>query len=758
MQVRESVVTADFFVPWNAPVVQGTLKVLETIHRPDEIELIVQDTGLPLNQIRWNANAENIWRSVFELAIGNRAVSALLDAVAKSSSESLVSEWREPLLELIGTLVPEVQGYGEWRLIAPECGIVRAIQADPLEPGTVFAGLNGQGVYRSGDGGRTWRPLNAGLGNLTITSVAVSAFDQRLLAATEAGLWQSDDRGVTWAEHPKFRGRELLCVALSPLDPEVLLVGVRRPGGTSAGAGTVAAASGSAPPTHSGTEGSGLKISRDRGKTWVSLQDVENANGFWADPADSRVCAAASAERGVFFSRDHEEMLRPVTGFPSDQQPLCVALLPGDPDRLLVGTLRGGVFWSDDDGAQWQRAVGIPDGQVSDITPLPETPSTVMAATTAGVFESDDGGATWRRASDGLAYDFCAALAPLSDGTVLVGTSGGGVYRRARRQRIWNPWSIGFPPAGGYRVAEAGGWLILGTNAGVYRSPDGETRWRFAGLAGKAVTALTVEYDTRSTGPSGSAVILRHDQPVDVLAGTKRGELFVSHDSGATWEPLPPPPNMYPGMIRSITLSPGPPRRIGVLVHGRGFFLSEDDGPLAELPAALGRNINLVVASVHDDRKLFGLTVDRGVHISRDAGITWSKCAGFPDEEVILAVAEPPGDTDVVFAASLLRTVYRSNDGGCTFMRIGGVAIPEGSERKLRWTTLVAHARPNGPTTLVLGSSLGAYLSMDEAATWTPLPAGKLGNEYHVNDLYFTYSGDTLLMATVGGLFTRSMP
>jgi photosystem II stability/assembly factor-like uncharacterized protein len=688
--------------------------------------------------------------------------------------------WAAPIPAVFDALglSREVQTYGEWRLISPEWGFFSAIQADPLEPQTVFAGLHqGQGVYRSRDGGRFWQPINAGLGNRQVRSIAVSAFDRNLYAATPQGLWKSEDRGATWAEDPDFHGKSLLCVALSPHDPDLLLVGCQRPGGGSA-IQVLTAAAGPDLRTYKGTGGSGLKFSRDRGKTWTTLPTPDNINGFWVDPQDSRVFAVASAEQGVFFSRDDLEKLRRVEAFPQGQQPLCVALLPGDPDRLLVGTLRGGAHWSDDEGAHWQRADGIPDVQVSDIKLLPGMPSKVAAATPSGVFESDDRGTRWRRATKGLAYKFCTVLAPLADGSVLLGTSGGGAYRRARGQSIWNPCSKGFPPADALRLGEAGGWLLAGTSVGLYRSPDGGASWRFSGLAGKGVSALAVAREAASAGPSASAtggglfvrrsgrgsarpVALRDDRPLEVHAGTGRRELFVSHDSGATWEPLTPPSDGFHRMIRSITLSSGPPRRIGVLVQDEGFFLSEDDGRSwsAAASAPLGRAINLVVASVHDDRKLFALTVDRGVHYSEDGGTTWTKSEGIPADEVLLAIAEPAEDAQVVFAASLLRTVYRSADGGRTFTRIGGISLPPGRERtELRWTTLVARSRRGRPTTLVLGSSLGAHLSIDEAATWTTLPAGVLRNDYHVNDLYLTDDGATLLMATREGLFARALP
>src|SRR5262245_57643712 len=49
---------------------------------------------------------------------------------------------------------------------------VRCLAADPLHPSVVYAGTQGQGVFRSDDRGATWRP--AGLGGRIIKALAVS--------------------------------------------------------------------------------------------------------------------------------------------------------------------------------------------------------------------------------------------------------------------------------------------------------------------------------------------------------------------------------------------------------------------------------------------------------------------------------------------------------------------------------------------------------------------------------------------------------
>ena len=63
----------------------------------------------------------------------------------------------------------------------------------------MFAAAGDDGVYRSGDGGRTWTP--AGLGGETVTDIAwLGPF---LYAVTANGMFRSEDMGRTWTQFKK---------------------------------------------------------------------------------------------------------------------------------------------------------------------------------------------------------------------------------------------------------------------------------------------------------------------------------------------------------------------------------------------------------------------------------------------------------------------------------------------------------------------------------------------------------------------------
>jgi photosystem II stability/assembly factor-like uncharacterized protein len=78
-----------------------------------------------------------------------------------------------------------------WSLALPgNLGPARAFAFPSAEPGVVYAAIQGQGVYVSEDDGETWRTVNAGLPSYSIPALAVSADSSTVYAATAGGLYE----------------------------------------------------------------------------------------------------------------------------------------------------------------------------------------------------------------------------------------------------------------------------------------------------------------------------------------------------------------------------------------------------------------------------------------------------------------------------------------------------------------------------------------------------------------------------------------
>lgn len=127
---------------------------------------------------------------------------------------SLAIHPRNPDILYAGTcpadLFRSTDGGRTWKLLdagiprkclvdAPIVPRVTCIDADPGQPERIYAGVEIAGFYRSDDGGEHWRYLSEGLASLDIHDfVAFPHSPDTLIATTNNGIFISRDGGVHW--------------------------------------------------------------------------------------------------------------------------------------------------------------------------------------------------------------------------------------------------------------------------------------------------------------------------------------------------------------------------------------------------------------------------------------------------------------------------------------------------------------------------------------------------------------------------------
>jgi photosystem II stability/assembly factor-like uncharacterized protein len=212
-----------------------------------------------------------------------------------------------PAVMLAGTKPPAVyrtaDGGQSWKKlaipIAEKCFAgapkVTSIVFNPRDDRTLYVGVEIDGIYRSHDGGETWihlPPLGDKMLNGDIHGVAVgNGSKPRLLATTPDGIWSSLDDGESWSLHgfPLFSERDSISycrgVALKPDDPDVMFVG-----------------NGDFIPGKRGA----IQRTRDGGKSWapVDLPLEPNSVVYWlaTNPANPDVIVANSLHGYVYVS------------------------------------------------------------------------------------------------------------------------------------------------------------------------------------------------------------------------------------------------------------------------------------------------------------------------------------------------------------------------------------------------------------------------------------------------------------------------
>jgi photosystem II stability/assembly factor-like uncharacterized protein len=170
---------------------------------------------------------------------------------------------------------------------------VTVLAADPVDPDTLWAGVEIDGLRRSRDRGRTWQRVGRGLSSQDIHGLALipaNGRPARMLASTNNDLNASTDGGETWQPlgiggvlpWPYCRG-----LAQAAGRPEVIFLG-----------------NGDGPP---GTVGA-VARSTDGGATWREERMPARANStvwtFAVHPADAALVYAASVSGGVYRSTD----------------------------------------------------------------------------------------------------------------------------------------------------------------------------------------------------------------------------------------------------------------------------------------------------------------------------------------------------------------------------------------------------------------------------------------------------------------------
>lgn len=618
-----------------------------------------------------------------------------------------------------------------WTRLGFDGGDVRALVADPGDPGTLFAGLAAGGVYRSTDGAATWRPVNVGLPDDfgEVRALAVDPSDSAVVyVATAKAVFRSADSGASWVLAGGAADWDVRALAVAAVPSGTLFVACGPAGLAASAAGgplvarslgvpevvSVAVEPGNAWKVYAGTCGQGLLRSTDGGETFEPRGERPPVclAGLALGPEPGSVYAATT--RGVVRSADAGRTWTFEQGCLECVRAHAVAPDPAGGSRVLAsrtvwseashpsGALDG-LFASNDGGGEFEPLLAFRhDGaRTGAIVFDAAEPAVVYAATERkGVLKSFDGGRHWQPSNGGLtaAGARVIALGGEAPGTVLVGSDSGAVRRTRDRGETWETLHDGIENAGVVALVAdptTPGTLLAGTaGSGVLRSDDGGATWAPTNVGLDHLWLADLAADPFEEGRYVAATRL-----LELMGG---GILFFeSTDGGASWRRIPDLLSVYNA---DFTFDP---YTLGHVLCACGFAVSE----------------------------------------SFDGGRTFHGVANSPEWAVTNFVFDPrhPG---VVFAGDR-DGFLRSDDGGSTWQRIG--AGPTGSDGEpQRVTSLALTATPR--ESLYAGTAAGAaFASHDGGGSWEPL-AGGLPTAW-VDALAVDGSGRVLVAFAGAGLF-----
>jgi photosystem II stability/assembly factor-like uncharacterized protein len=302
---------------------------------------------------------------------------------------------------------------------------------------------------------------------------------------------------------------------------------------------------------------------------------------------------------------------------------------------ICVGAVGQGIWHSPDGGEHWSRMThGISfETEVRAFAVHPQRPEVLFAGTDRGLYRSKDAGASWTWIESPLDAFHVWALAINADDprVMFAGTRPGAVFRSTDGGQRWRQLSVDIakecPAVGIPRITQ----LVIDPTApqtiwagievdGIRRSSDGGETWQ---AVHQGLTNLDVHGMAVSAGATKT------------VWATTNNEVFMSADDGSNWQPIDARqlfPHVY---CRGILVQPHHPDTVFI---GVGDYT----------PGSTG-------------------VIER----TRDGGQTWETHA-LPVEPntAMWCLGAHPADPNLIFACSLYGYLYRSSDGGDSWMKL----------------------------------------------------------------------------------------
>ena len=683
-----------------------------------------------------------------------------------------------------------------WRMIGPFRG-GRAVTATgvPGQPSVFYFGAVGGGVWKTTNAGRTWTPIFDAEPIASIGAIAVAPSDPNVIyvGSGEAdmrddisygnGIYKSTDAGKTWVRIGLEDSRQIGQIVVDPHNPDRVWV----------------AALGHA---YGANAERGVFRSTDGGQSWQKVLFKDENTGaidLALDPRDSRTVYAVlwqtrrppwevyppsyGTGSGLYKSTDGGDTWQQIAGHGLPSEGLGrmgIALAPSMPDRiyLLVDAKEGGVYRSDDAGANWQRTdsesrIWGRGWYFGGITADPKNPDVVYVCNTS-TYRSTDGGKTFDAIKGAPGGDDYHNLWIYPDDPArMILSSDQGVVISVDGARTWSSW-YNQPTAQFYHVIMdthfpywvCGPQQDSGSLCTVSRSHSGtiSTRdWRPIGVGGEShyVAPDPLDPNILYGGSFGAAVgkynlitgesqdiapslahpgvyrrtwtlptVFSPRDPHELYFSTQ--VLFRTKDGGNTWQVLSPdltredpgaPPNLDP--VTAADVPAGEGKRRGVIYT------------IAPSPLVAG--------------EIWVGTDDGLIQVTRDDGKTWHNVTPpelTPWSKVSILDASRH-DANTVYAAIDRHRLedqrphfYRTHDGGKTWQEISK-GIPEGSYAQ------AVREDPVRKGLLYAGTETGVFVSFNDGDDWQPLQLN-LPN-CSVRDLVI--HGDDLVIATHGRSF-----
>ncbi len=682
----------------------------------------------------------------------------------------------------------------EWRFIGPvRGGRVLAAAGDPVNPLVFYFGTGHSGVWKTEDAGITWRNISDPYFNVApVGALAVSRSDPKVIYVGTGegiprqhisqgdGVYKSTDGGATWMNVGLAETRHISDLVIHPRNPDIVFVAAK---GDMFG-----------PSEHRG-----IYRTLNGGRTWekvLYMNDLAGAADITMDPSNPNVLIAAlnyhvrypwdevggGPGSGLYKTTDGGSTWKDITANPGLPQgpvgEIGVDISAARPSRVyaIIEAAEGGIYRSDDGGATWirgfdERTQRFFPASYNHIAADTKDPDVVYVLHQA-FWKSTDGGMTFTTRRMGHADHHVLWIDPNdsrrmiagNDGGAQVTLNGGLSWSGLDNQPTADLFSLAIDDQEPY-------WLYFSQNDNSHVGipsqsnsgsighmdyldiPQGEGGQTAVKPDGSVVyggdRTTIVRFDQKS-GQGQDISVWPDDEFGDPIKDVKErfyysfpillssfnpGVLYTSSqylyktvDEGKSWTRISPD-----------------------LSRNRQEVMGEiPGGPITSIASSLYyvSTIRAIEESPLDANELWVGTDDSTVQYTTDGGKTWTNVSppDMPEWTTIWAVDASVHRKGTAYVAGerhrvsdLAPYIYKTTDYGKTWQKItNGI--------KDFAFTYVVREDPVRPGLLYAGTEIGVYVSFDDGANWQPLQR----NLPVVGVMYMQVKDDDLVIATHG--------
>lgn len=600
----------------------------------------------------------------------------------------------------------------------------------------------GDGVYKSEDGGKSWKNMglktSEHIGMIAVNpknsdEIYVAAYGPVWKEGGERGIYKSTDGGKTWKQVlniSQYTGcNEVL---IDPRNPNIVYAAAHqrmRHIFTYIGGGPESA----------------IYKSTDGGATWnkanAGLPSVELGRiGLAMSPVNPdvlyAVVEAQDRKGGVFKSTDRGASWTKMNDFSTSgnyyQEIFCD---PKNVDKIYITDM---FFMTSDDGGKTMKRLGEMWKHVDNhvIWIDPNDTGHYIVGCDGGVYESYDKAKTWHFKENLPVTQFYKVT---TDNDLPFYSVHGGTQDNL---------SLGGPSrtisANGVANAE---WYVTSTGDGFESAVDWKdpniiyAQSQYGGLnrfdrkSGENMSIKPIEREGEAAyrwNWDSPLFVSVHSHTRLYFAGNK---VFRSDDRGDNWQVI------SPDLSRQLDRNKLP-------IMGR---VQSMDAVSKNGSTDIYGNITTIAESKFDENLLWAGTDDGLIHFTTDGGKNWTKIdniPGVPERTYVNQIVASLHDKNVVYACfnhhrygDFKPYVFKSTDGGKTWAAITG-NLPE---RGTSYTIAEDHVNRD---LLFVGTEFGLFFSLEGGKTWTQLKAGL--PTIAVKDIDIQRRENDLVIATFG--------